>query len=275
MTERYSSHYAEQWPVPSATLDDLDKVRLVQYFRSRFPGWKQPERWHTTLTDHKLAVEWNGRIVPTQIGVLLFSEKPSRFIPDAHIVATDHMPATPNNGSTKNRYFTGPLPEQVAMAAAWLRDPHPDQPLSERRDGGGPQQLYSQGALYEAVLNALAHRDYEIRQSSVRIHRHPDRILFENPGSLCGSLTPENLYVGCQPYRRNEMLTGYLHHYARHDTGFRTWADWQDGFLTLVRKSTELSGRRPLLEQIRQGTALTIYARAREADSDFQIGEAT
>jgi len=259
LTEWYSSRYTEQWPVPSATVDDLDKARLVQYFRSRFPDWKQPERWHTTLTGHKLAVEWDGRLVPTQIGVLLFSEEPSRFIPGAYIEASDQLRTMPNTGLIEPSCFRGPLPEQVALATAWLLQPHPDQQLSEQYVGGSTHR-YSQGVVYEAVLNALAHRDYEIREPCIRIHRHPDCIVLENPGSLHGSLVPQNLYSGCQPYRRNQILTGYLHHYARHDAALPTWADWQDGFLTLVRKSVELSDRQPVLEQIGEATKLTIFA---------------
>ena len=38
-----------------SSLDDLDKTRLEQYFRRRFPDWSTPEDWAPTLAAHKLA----------------------------------------------------------------------------------------------------------------------------------------------------------------------------------------------------------------------------
>ena len=38
-------------------------------------------------------------------------------------------------------------------------------------------------------------------------------VLIRNPGGLHNTLTEENLYAGCQPVRRNQILAGFLRDY--------------------------------------------------------------
>ena len=67
---------------------------------------------------------------------------------------------------------------------------------------------YSQEALFEAVVNAVAHRDYSIRGSRIRLSMFKDRIEIQSPGSL-----PNNLTADDMPHRqatRNELLTSLL-----------------------------------------------------------------
>ncbi len=114
---------------------------------------------------------------------------------------------------------------------------------------------YVETALQEAVVNAVVHRDYEIAGSQIIIRMFPDRIEFQNPGALYNTLTIENLYAGCQPVRRNQLLAGFMRSYMEARG---------EGFLNLVRDSLRLSGRRPELEQIGEATRLTIYAARHE-----------
>ena len=90
-----------------------------------------------------------------------------------------------------------------------------------------------------------------------------DLVLY-NPGSLYNHLSPEMLYAGCQPVRRNQILAGFLRHYVSPVTGGAYMEAIGEGFLNLVRTSERLSGRRPLLEDIGTGMRLTIYAALRE-----------
>jgi ATP-dependent DNA helicase RecG len=88
----------------------------------------------------------------------------------------------------------------------------------------------------------------------------PDRIEIRNPGGLHNTLTEENLYAGCQPVRRNQILAGFLRDYGNPVTGRRYMETRGEGFLTLVRTSLELSGRRPELTNLGQAVRLTIFA---------------
>ena len=92
-------------------------------------------------------------------------------------------------------------------------------------------------------------------------------IEFRNPGALYNTLTVENLYAGCQPVRRNQLLAGFMRDYKSTVTGGSFMEARGEGFLNLVRDSLRLSGRRPELEQIGDSTKLTIYA-ARYAEDE-------
>jgi ATP-dependent DNA helicase RecG len=63
-------------------------------------------------------------------------------------------------------------------------------------------------AAREAVLNALVHRDYFLRQS-VQIEVHADRVVVSSPGGFVGGVTPANV-LRHPPVRRNPLLAGVL-----------------------------------------------------------------
>ena len=251
----------EERPVVDATIDDLDELRLRRHFQRRFRGWRPPDDWRETLTAHKLAVEVENRVFPTCVGILLFAEQPERFLPGAYVDLVLYRHDEADGNAVDRKRFDGPVPEQIEQAVSWLRA-SPLNPVASVKDWGGRHDFpaYDDRAIQEAVVNAVVHRDYEVRGSQVIINMFPDRIVFRNPGSLYNQLTPEMLYAGCQPVRRNQFLAGFLRHYVSPVTGGAYMEAIGEGFLNLVRASERLSGRRPLLEDIGGGMRLTIYA---------------
>ena len=255
----------EERPVVDASTQDLDELRLRRHFGRRFPGWTAPEDWRETLIAHKLAVEVENRVLPTCVGILLFAEQPERFLPGAYVDLALYAHDEPDGDAADRKRFVGPVPEQIEQAVSWLRA-SPLNPVASVKDGGGRHDFpaYDDRALQEAVVNALVHRDYEVRGSQVIINMFPERIVFRNPGSLYNQLTPEMLYAGCQPVRRNQILAGFLRHFVSPVTGGAYMEAIGEGFLNLVRASERLSGRRPLLEDIGSGMRLTIFVARRE-----------
>jgi ATP-dependent DNA helicase RecG len=63
-------------------------------------------------------------------------------------------------------------------------------------------------AAREAVLNALVHREYFLRQS-VQIEVHPDVVVVSSPGGFVGGVTPQNV-LRHPPVRRNPLLADVL-----------------------------------------------------------------
>ena len=265
LSSRRLAEPVEERPVPGATLDDLDELRLRRHFRHRFPDWNPPDDWRKTLIAHKLAVEVDDRVLPTCVGLLLFAEQPEQFLPGAYVDLALYTHDEPDGNAADRKRFFGPVPEQIEQALSWLRA-SPLNPVTSVKDGGGRHDFpaYDDRALQEGVVNALVHRDYEVRGSQVIINMFPDRVVFRNPGSLYNQLTPEMLYAGCQPVRRNQILAGFLRHYVSPVTGGAYMEAIGEGFLNLVRASERLSGHRPLLEDIGSGMRLTVYAARRE-----------
>ena len=59
-------------------------------------------------------------------------------------------------------------------------------------------------ALREAVANAIIHRDYAMRGTSLMVEVHQDRVVISNPGGFPAGMTAQKL--GALSVRRNELI---------------------------------------------------------------------
>lgn len=254
----------EERPVLGADLAALNRTRFERYHEGRF-GQRLADSalsYEPLLGNLKLAVQDDdGAWRPTNVGLLLFADRPDRHLGGAYVdlAVYDHPVADGNTRDSKR--VTGPITEQIEWMLTYLRTSPMINTVSKKDALGRiDKPAYSDFALQEAVVNALAHRDYEVAGSQVIVTLFPDRLEIRNPGGLHNTLTEENLYAGCQPVRRNQILAGFLRDYESPATGRRYMETRGEGFLTLVRRSTELSGRRPELLNMSGAVKLTIFA---------------
>ncbi|MCP4700896.1 MAG: hypothetical protein GY862_29185 [Gammaproteobacteria bacterium] len=255
----------EERPAIGTHLDNLNRDRFSRYYERRFGVSVQESNLplEKILANLKLAIQTeNGVWQLSNLGVLLFTYDPSRHLPGAYVdIAAYDRPIADGN-TLDSRIITGAVPEQIENTLTYFRS-SALLPISSRKDEWGrrDQPRYSLSALQEAVVNALIHRDYELNGSQVIVTLFPDRIEIKNPGGLHNTLTPENLYAGCQPMRRNQYLTGFMRDYISPVTQRSYMEARGEGFLNLVRESEKLSGKKPLLETIGHAVKLTIYAK--------------
>jgi ATP-dependent DNA helicase RecG len=261
----------EERPVPGSAIEDVDQVRLDTYHKGRF-GRSLNETGlplEKLLSNWKLAIQVENRPWQlTNLGTLLFCDQPERFLAGAFvdIAVFDH--GTPDGNTVDSKKMTGPIPEQIEKTLEYLMSsPYVTTRSSKAGQGRLDEPCYSPVALQEAVVNALVHREYELTGSQVIVYVFPDRIEVRSPGGLHNTLTPENLYAGCQPMRRNQHLAGFLRDYNSSRTG-RAYMEMRgEGFLTLLRESERLSGRKPEIDVEGQSVRLTIFG-ARDTAGD-------
>ena len=77
-------------------------------------------------------------------------------------------------------------------------------------------------ALREAVVNAIVHRDYSMRGTSVYISVYDDRVDISNPGGLLPGISPDSF--GRESVRRNPVIADLFHRMGkveRMGTGIR------------------------------------------------------
>lgn len=254
----------DERPAYGASLDVINRNRFDAYYRSRFsmPLSESGLPYERLLGNLKLAVQIEDKPwQPTNLGLLMFADRPHEHLAGAYvdIAVYDHETADGNTEDTKR--IRGPVTDQIEGVLTYLRT-SPHIATFSRKDGLGrtDRPAYSEFALQESIVNALAHRDYELTGSQVIVTLFPDRIEIRSPGALHNTLTPENLYAGCQPVRRNQLLAGFFRDYVSHVTGRSYMEARGEGFLTLVRTSLELSGRRPELEVVGKSVRLTLFA---------------
>ena len=140
-------------------------------------------------------------------GVLLASEEPREWLPNAYIQAVRYG----GNQRDGNRQLdaqdiTGPLDRQIRDAMRFVIRNRRVAALKNPARTDVPQ--FSERAVFEAVVNAVVHRDYAVSGSHIRLFMFDDRLELFSPGGLCNSMTTDDLRTS--QFTRNEILASRL-----------------------------------------------------------------
>ncbi len=261
----------DELPVPRATLADLDEALWRRFSPSAstdLPEVLLAKLAMATLDDQ-------GQWRPTVTGLLMASREPQRHLPGAFVQAVAYSSSTivPQAESVYQRDaqdIFGPLDQQIRDACAFVRKNM--QVAAFKGAAGGRVDLpqFDMTAVFEAVTNAVAHRDYSMAGSKVRLRLFADRLEIYSPGMLPNTMTPEGL-----PYRqaaRNEALTSLL---ARCPVGVDELANHRsymmdkrgEGVSIILARSEQLSGKCPMYVMTDASElTLTIYAARVESE---------
>ena len=193
-------------PCARATLDDLDIERMAQFVRTarlvrQFPlpeGTPAPQ-----LLEH-LNLLNEGR--PTNAAVLLFGKSPQRFLISseircAHFHGTEVAKPIPSYQVYKGTAF-----ELVDQAVDFVLSKI-NRRIGTRAESARAPRTYEipVEVVTEAVVNAVAHRDYT-DNGSVQVMLFADRLEVRNPGRLPPPLTLENLREAHRSVPGNPLL---------------------------------------------------------------------
>ena len=193
-----------------------------------------------------LTSDENGTLRATVAGVLLCTRSPEEWLPNACISATCYRGKNRASGQTDAQTITGPLNRQIAETVAFA--------VRNMRVGAykNPARTdlpqYSESAFFEAIVNAVVHRDYAIHSSRIRLSMFADRVEINSPGGLPNNLTIDSMDV--RQSTRNEALASILGRIPAE--GIRGSGERQffmerrgDGVPTIFRETEDLSGKRP------------------------------
>ncbi len=240
----------DETPVPRATLADLEEALWRRFATAH--STEAPEILLSKLA--MLARDEQGDWRPTVAGLLMSCLAPHQFLPGAFIQAvayqgTEFLPAGDTIYQQDTQDITGPLDRQIREACAFVR--RNMRVAAYKRAEGGRVDLpqFDMLAIFEAVTNAVAHRDYSMAGTKVRLRLFEDRLELYSPGMLSNTMTPESL-----PFRqsaRNEALTSLLaccpinddkvNHHRTHIMDKRG-----EGVSVILNTSEQLSGKRPI-----------------------------
>ena len=255
----------DETPVHRATLDDLDEA-LWQ----RFATPRTSDAPEVMLSKLAMASKDDAGILrPTVAGVLLASRDPRGFLSSAFIqaVAYKGTAISPQGGATYQRDaldITGPLDRQIFGACDFVRK---NMRVSARKSPqGGREDIpqFDMLAVFEALTNAVAHRDYSMAGSKIRLRLFDDRLELYIPGPLVNTMAPESF-----PYlqvTRNEVITSLLARCPVERDDISTHRTYimdrrGEGVPIILSRSKDLSGRDPeyrLIDEME--LLLTIHA---------------
>lgn len=140
--------------------------------------------------------------------VILFAAEPRDFIRGAAVQLVRRAGVGAGPGPTAAREeCSGPLVETVDCCLRFI-DSHTRQ--FESVTGARREALpeYPEAVLREAIVNALAHRDYGLEGATVDITVRDDRIEVRSPGPLPGHITIDNMRE--EHYSRNPRIMRVL-----------------------------------------------------------------
>ncbi len=194
----------ESRPAPDATLADLDPVAVENYIAAlnRPVG----ESWERTLLAGGCLTQAAAGLVPTYAGILLFGRQPQRFVRSAEIILARY--AGPQMGDEFARHDAqSTLPEQIRQGEAFI---NANMRRGMRIKGFAREETteYPISVIREAIVNAVAHRDYAIRGEGIRVMMFSDRLEVYSPGRLPGHVTLDNLLR--ERFSRNGVIVQVL-----------------------------------------------------------------
>ncbi|WPD24426.1 MAG: ATP-binding protein [Candidatus Electrothrix scaldis] len=210
-----------------------------------------------------LTQDEDGKVCPSVSGVLMATQQPEQFITNAFIQAVCYRGKERNAAyQTDARDICGPLDIQISEAVNFVAKNMKNAALKDFGRQDIPQ--YSIQAILEAMVNAVAHRDYSIQGSKIRLHMFSDRIELFSPGAIPNTMTIDTLPL--RQAARNELLTSLL---ARCPLPFEDFPSERkylmdkrgEGVPIILSVSEELSGRRPKYRLLDDAELmLTIFA---------------
>lgn len=215
------------------------------------------------LFKRRLLVREDGQNRASVAGVLMCHETPHDYLYNSFIQAVFYLSKEKDaNHQLDAQDFKGPLDQQIIDAMRFVKRYNA---VAARKDIGRiDYPEYSMRAVFEAIVNAVVHRDYSRTGSKIRLFMFDDRLELYSPGALANTLTVENLRYS--QATRNELLARLLSEITLDDDLGRQVVRRHflerrgEGVGIILNESEALSGKMPVYELFDEELRLTIFA---------------
>lgn len=184
------SIYYDEKPLPELAVADLDLDAFENYLAETGLEGVHPSREQLLVNWRLLSADRH----PTLAGMVLFGRHPQRHLPFAQINAA-RIPGTQlANDPSDRKDLTGRLFDVIDQAERFLSL---HLPVAHRIRGFEPERYpeLPEAALREAIVNAVAHRDYTI-SGPVRLFIFDDRVEIHTPGRPPNTVDEGAMRVG-------------------------------------------------------------------------------
>jgi ATP-dependent DNA helicase RecG len=253
LVERGAIQFETNIP-PQATLEDLDPQQVEAYLdRLKLSigllNGAGRETSQEILTQRGCLRRVNGELRPTYAALLLFGHYPQQWLPNATILAA-RFPGVSFSDRFVKQDITGTLPDQLRLAEAFVRDNlRKVARLVGLTRQEGPE--YPLEAVRELLVNAIAHRDYNLQGDNIHLNIFSDRLEVQSPGRLPGPVTLDNLLDA--RFSRNAVIVQILS-----DMGFIERLGYGLDRVVTVLRQNQL--RPPHFEEVAGCFRVTLHA---------------
>ena len=219
----------------------------------------------------------HGTLRATVGGVLLASEDPRVWLPNAYIQAVCYdAHRMDGNRQLDALDISGPLDRQIRDTMRFVVRNR--RVAARKRPARQDLPQYSERAVFEAVVNAVVHRDYAVRGSKIRLFMFDDRLELYSPGGLCNSMTTEDLRTS--QFTRNELLASRLGQCPVGEVpgagGRRYFIERRgEGIAVIEDETFSLSGQKPVFKLIGERELKLVLPAASPPPPDGVAGSIT
>lgn len=227
------------------------------------------ERPDTVLLKRGLLARAEDKAVHASVaGILLCCEHPEQYLPNAFIQAVRYRGRKQDtNYQMDARNIRGPLGRQIDQAMAFFKRNQRVRAVKNPHRIETPQ--FSTRAVFEALVNAAAHRDYSVFGSKIRFFMFDDRLELYSPGPPPNTVTVDT--IAFRQSTRNELISSLLAETpvgeSTGDAGRRFYMEKRgDGVPIIMSESTALSGKTPEYQLFDESELLlTIFSPSMES----------
>ena len=226
--------------------NSLDETLVDRFLSSR--ATEQPPAQLTKLG--LVREDDSGVTRATVAGVLLCTASPDEHLRGATIEAVRYrgtvLGSAPQHDAAS---ITGPLDRQIRDAVNFVR--LNTRVAARKAPGRVETPQFSPRAVFEAIVNAVVHRDYSMENAKIRLFVFDDRLELYSPGALPNTLPIEAMRN--RQATRNETLASILRRLEVGDivgAGDRQYFLEQrgEGVPIIYEETRELTGRDPEYE---------------------------
>lgn len=201
------SLFYDELPISNAKLTDID-ISAFRYFIENYIKLEtnNEEEIINYLSNFHLVDKES--LIPTLSGILFFAYNPQRFISESRIVCAVINGTDIGEITLETKNLTGKISDIIHNIESFfkiaLRKIHHIKDFQPEYDFEIPLT-----ALREAVINAIAHRDYTIN-APIRVLIFTDRVEIRSPGKLPNTVTIDSIKVGGSHVLRNPTIYNML-----------------------------------------------------------------
>ncbi len=278
---RIGSSKREMKPEVLARLfQQRSQARLIRFDEQTVPGTSSndlnPQLWRRFRTvispkdDREflekmklISNDEDGAMRATVSGILMASDAPESFMSSAFIQAVCYR-GTERNAAYQldTKDINGPL--DVQIRDAWKFVERNMRVFAIKAPNRIETPQFSLNAVFEAVVNAVAHRDYSVYGSKIRLHLFSDRLELFSPGAIPNTMTIES--ISERQSTRNELISSLLARCPMNVNAIGSQRSFimdkrGEGVPIILIESERLSGKKPEYRLIDDAEVkLTIFA---------------
>jgi ATP-dependent DNA helicase RecG len=205
----------EAEPAPGARREDFDDEVIAEFVAK----WEERQHREWTRPVDELLLEVGAldeNVRPTVTGVLMFARNPQAFLPQSGLTFVKFVGTLPRGeagqpGYGRREEIGGPLARIIQRTWEVMGE--------EMRIGAVVTGLerqerteYPVAAVREALVNAVAHRDYRLGGRRIEVRMFTDRMEITSPGGLPGFITVDNIVE--EHFSRNPRIVAGLYQWG-------------------------------------------------------------